>query len=313
MSIKKLTSRQIIGWFYQKLEQNPGSAWINALTMYFISDQAMEEYAWLGQAPVMREWVGGRKAKGFRENGLEIKNLHYEATLEVAVRDLRRDKSGQVRVRINDLATRTFTHWAGLLSTLILNGESQVGYDGQYFFDTDHDEGDSGVQSNLINVDISTLPTAVHGTVTQPSVAEMQQAILKAVTQMMSFKDDQGEPSNETASQFLVMVPPSLHFIAMQAVATPAGTDLEQMAAQGMNITIAVNPRLTAWTDEFAVFRTDGDVAPFIRQEEDGVNLKAKAEGSEFEFDNDAHQYGVDTWRNAATGYWQYACKVHLI
>lgn len=311
--INKLTSRQVIGWFYQHLEQNPGAAWVVALSMYFTSDQAMEEYAWLGQAPVMREWIGGRKAKGFRENGLEVKNLHYEATLEVAVRDLRRDKSGQVRIRINDMATRTFTHWASLMSTLILNGETQVGYDDQYFFDTDHEEGKSGVQSNLITVDISELPTAIHGVPTLPSVAEMQQAILKAITQLMSLKDDVGEPINETASEFLVMVPPSLHFVAMKAVSTPAGTDLEQMDAQGMTINIVVNPRLTDWTSEFAVFRTDGDVAPFIRQEEDGVNLKAKAEGSEFEFDNDAHQYGVDTWRNAATGYWQYACKVHLI
>ena len=40
--------------------------------------------------------------------------------------------------------------------------------------------------------------------------------------------------------------------------------------------------------------------------------LKAKAEGSEYEFDNDAHQYGVDTWRNVAYGYWQEARYVTM-
>ncbi|GAF85157.1 unnamed protein product, partial [marine sediment metagenome] len=29
---------------------------------------------------------------------------------------------------------------------------------------------------------------------------------------------------------------------------------------------------------------------------------------SEFEFDNDAHQYGVDADRNVGYGFWQHAC-----
>ena len=58
--------------------------------------------------------------------------------------------------------------------------------------------------------------------------------------------------------------------------------------------------------------RADGDVKAFIRQEETAVQIKAKAEGSEYEFDHDAHQYGVDTWRNVGYGYWQQACQVTL-
>jgi phage major head subunit gpT-like protein len=53
-------------------------------------------------------------------------------------------------------------------------------------------------------------------------------------------------------------------------------------------------------------------VKAFIRQEETAVQIKAKAEGSEYEFDHDAHQYGVDTWRNVGYGYWQQACQVTL-
>jgi hypothetical protein len=52
------------------------------------------------------------------------------------------------------------------------------------------------------------------------------------------------------------------------------------------------------WTDKFVTLRTDGRLKAFIRQQETDVVMKAKAEGSEYEFDNDAHQYGVDTWRN---------------
>lgn len=314
MGAQTLGSRAIIGRFYKTLEQDPGMAWINDLSMYFASDQSSEEYRWLGQTPAMREWVGGRHAKGFRENGLTIVNKHYEATLEVPVRDLKRDKTGQVMTRIDELALRTNAHWASLLSTLLLNGESAVCYDGQYFFDTDHAEGNSGSQSNDLSIDISALPTTIHGSTTAPSVGEMALCIQQAIAAMYGFKDDQGEPMNENASRFLVKVPVSLYNVAHAAVALPfvdQGNSNPLPANRKYAVDVAPNARLT-WTDKFAVFRTDGSVKPFIRQEEEAVNLKAKAEGSEFEFDNDAHQYGVDTWRNVGYGYWQHGCLVTM-
>lgn len=313
MGAQTLSSRAVIGEFYRSLEQDTGVAWVDSVSALFNSDQDSETYAWLGNAPAMREWVGGRNAKGFRENGLTIKNKHFEATQEISVKDMRRDKTGQVMARIRDLSARTNSHWASLLSTLVINAESTVCYDGQYFFDTDHTEGDSGTQSNDISVDISALPTSVHGTTAAPSVEEMQQAILQGITQIVSFVDDQGEPMNEGAQDFVVMVPSSLAFVARAALAMPAGTGVtEQRALGGLNISLAINPRLSAWTTKFAVFRADGGVKAFIRQQETDVELKAKAEGSEFEFDNDSHQYGVDTWRNVGYGYWQHACLVTM-
>lgn len=314
MGALALSSRAIIGEFYKTLAMDIGVAWIVLLSMLFTSDQDSEEYKWLGQSPAMREWVGGRHAKGFRENGLTIKNKHYEATIEALLSELRRDKTGQVMVRIQELARRTNSHWASLLSTLIINGESVVCYDGQYFFDTDHSEGDSGTQDNDIQVDISALPTDVHGVVTAPGVEEMQQVIMKGVAQILSFKDDVGEPMNETARSFIVMVPTSLYIVATKALNMPIGTSSsEQNIPKDMNISVVSNARLSAWTDQIAVFRTDGSVKAFIRQQETEVALKAKAEGSEFEFDHDAHQYGVDAWRNVGFGYWQHACLVKMI
>jgi len=312
MSLETLSSRAIIGMFYRRLEQ-AGITWVDALSMLFNSDQDGEDYKWIGQSPAMRQWVGGRNAKGFIDNGIRIENLHFEATIEILLKDLRRDKTPQIRARIGDLAGRTNSHWASLLSTLILNGGSTVCYDGQFFFDTDHEEGESGVQSNKISVDISTLPAQVHGVITAPSPEEFQQAILKGVSQIMSLKDDVGEPMNETAEEFTVMVPTSLAHVGMNALTMPRSTGVGEQKPLNLNISLAQNPRLNSWTDQFALFRTDGDVSPFIRQQETPVELKAKAEGSEFEFDNDAHQYGVDTWRNVGLGYWQHACHVTMI
>ncbi len=317
MSAAGLGSRAIIGEFHDRLEANPGARWVNGVSMMFDSDQASEEYKWLGMSPAMREWVGGRLLKGLRENGITIENLHYEASINVFLHELRRDKTGQILTRIRELADRTNSHWASLLSTLIINGESTACYDGQFFFDTDHSEGDSGTQDNDLSIDISTLPVNVNGSVTAPSVAEMQNCILQAIQQIFGFVDDQGEPLNEDATDFIVMVPTTLWHPAAAAVSVPmldTGQSNVIPNLGGLNLSVVPNPRLnSSWTDQFAVFRTGGNVSPFIRQQETPVELDVIAEGSELEKTEKRHMYGVDTWRNVGYGFWQHACLVTMI
>ena len=196
-----------------------------------------------------------------------------------------------------------------MLSALIIAGEAAVCYDGQYFFDTDHSEGDSGTQSNDISVDVTTT--------TAPTLSEMQSAILTATQQILGFKDDQGEPMNENAQEFTVMVP--VPFLAATAGALGA-TVISQTSNQiqalgslgGFRYRLAVNARLS-WTTKFALFRTDGPTSAFIRQEEEGITVQAVAEGSELEFNNDIHRYGIKALRNVGYGYWQKSCLVTLI
>lgn len=310
MGAATLSSRAIIGEFYNTLEQNTGAIWVPGVSAMFESNQESETYKWLGMAPAMREWVGGRHAKGFRENGITIVNKTFEATLEVLLNEMRRDKTGQIMVRVRELADRTNAHWAKLLSSLIVNAESAVCYDGQYFFDTDHSEGDSGTQSNDIQSNIATT--------TAPTAAEMETAVLKTVEQLLGFKDDQGEPMNEEAMRFLVMVP--VPFMAATAAALKNPVIVDGSGSRTNTITnlggfqfeMAVNPRLN-WTEKFAVFRTDGQTKPFIRQEEEGVTVSAIAEGSELEFNENKHRYGVKAIRNVGYGYWQHACLTTFI
>lgn len=312
MSGQSLGSRAIIGEYYRRLEQDPGVPWIEAVANTFDSDQASETYRFLGQVPVMREWKGGRQAKGLRDDGFTIYNSEFESTLEIEVKHLRRDKTGQLMARIQEHVQRSSTHWASLASGLIINGATGVCYDGQYFFDTDHSEGASGAQSNSVSVDISALPTTVHGSVTAPSPEEIAQAVYKAVAQICSFVDDQGEPMNETATSFTVMVPFSLHSAAVSGLSLPRGTDAAEQISKA-TITVVANARLSTWTDKFAVFRTDNPIKPIILQQETRIKVAGKGEGSEFEFDNNAHQYGFSASRGAGYGMWQGACLVTMI
>jgi hypothetical protein len=253
-----LSSRAIMGMYFARLEVNPGLAWVNAVSNLFTSDQESETYAFLGQSPAMREWIGGRQAKGLTGTALTIANRHYEATLEIAVRDARRDKTPQIEARVQDFADRSLTHWASLLSALIAAGETTICYEGQYFFDTDHSEGKSGAQSNDISVDISELTAQLHGTPAAPSIEEFQQTILRGITQIISVKDDQGEPMNESASSFLVMVPASLYMVAVAACSTLTTAALQN----NLNPNLVANERRRLYSDIVSVVRSFASSTP---------------------------------------------------
>ena len=318
MGASGLGSRAIIGTFYETLEQAIGSTWMGRLAMAFTSDQESETYKWLGASPAVREWIGGRLAKGLRENGLTIVNKTFEATLDISVDDIRRDKTGQIMLRIQEMADRVAAHPMSLISTLINNGggaTNGLAYDGQYFFDTDHVDGDSGTLKNdLAAGDYAVLNV---GSATAPTSNEMADAILAVLGHFYSFKDDQGEPINEMAKQFLVMVPFNMWGVAQAAVSSnllntgSGGRDNPLVKLPGISIDVVANPRLTA-TDKFCMFRTDGRTKPFIEQTEEGVKMAAKGEGSEYEFDNNAHQYGVKVIRNVGYGMWQHAIRATL-
>jgi len=105
-----LSSRAIIGMYYARLSADTGMAWIDGVSNLFGSDQSSETYNWIGMVPAMRQWIGARQAKGFTGQGVTIINNHYEASIEIAKRDVCRDKTGQVRVRMEELADRGQTY-----------------------------------------------------------------------------------------------------------------------------------------------------------------------------------------------------------
>jgi phage major head subunit gpT-like protein len=312
--LSRLSDRALIGRFYATLEAD-ADTYVNQLAFPVNSDQASETYGWLGQTPMMSEWKGQRRLNSMRVNEYTLKNIEYDTGLEVDVRDLRRDKTGQIMVRIDELAAKTNRFKAKLLSEKIIVGESTTCYDGQYFFDTDHSEGNSGSQSNDIPVNISAQPTAVHGSTTAPSAGELQHAIGLGIQQMLSLKDDQGDPINEGAREFMVQVPVPFWLNASAALGSPmadGGNSNILMAMDGFRITLKPNPRLT-WTEKLAVFRTDGRVKPFIIQEEQPVTLQVIGEGSEYAKLHKKHLYIPEWCGTVGFGYWQHACLVTLI
>jgi len=306
-----LSSRAIVGRFYQRYEQALQSGWAKKVGWENTSNQESETYAWLGQAPVMREWLGGRLSKQLNTNQYTIRNKLFEATMNVNVDDKRRDKTGQIMIRTGDLAARTAEHWEKLLTDLIIaNG---LCYDGQNFFDTDHVTLSSGTLQN--DLDATDIPALNVSTAAAPTATEAAKIIVGAVEYFFGYKDEQGEPINGGARRFAIMVPTNMFGSFAQATTAErldsgnSNPALSFQAGSGLTVEVVVNPRLTTTTELYA-FRIDSEVKPFILQTEQDVKLDVVAEGSEEEFKNRQHLYGVTALRNVGYGLWQYAMRL---
>ncbi len=105
------------------------------------------DYKWLGNFPMMREWLGDRVIKDLSAYHYEITNKDYESTIEVDRNDIEDDQIGVYTPMIQGLAQAAKEHPDYLVFALLAAGFTTTCFDGQYFFDTDHPVGAS-TQSN---------------------------------------------------------------------------------------------------------------------------------------------------------------------
>jgi phage major head subunit gpT-like protein len=95
-------------------------------------------YGWLSAFPQMREWVGDRVIKDMAEAAYQIVNEKWEATLGVMRTDIEDDNLGQYRVMARHMADEFERFMNRKLALLIVNGFSNLCFDGQKFFDSEH-------------------------------------------------------------------------------------------------------------------------------------------------------------------------------
>lgn len=113
------------------------------------------EMKWLGDVPVMTEWVGNRKINRLRAESHTLRTKWYANGIEIDHDDLAEDKLGIVRPRISALAKMGPRKIDSLVIDYFNAGfAATLGttFDGQYLFDTDHtiDTADGSTsQSNL--------------------------------------------------------------------------------------------------------------------------------------------------------------------
>lgn len=319
MGLQDLASPAIIGSFYEQLEEAYSMSWASKLGwLNSGSNQETETYKWLGSVPKFREWFGGRAAGHPKAESYSIRNKLWEQTLEFGIDDLRRDKTGQIELRIGELAQAGASFWEDMITSLI-NADGLC-YDGQNFFDTDHPVKESTVGSTTAKNEVTASEvTALNvSTATAPTPDEAAAAIQGCVGHFMTFTNDMGHLLNSSAREFLIMVGdanlwgPFNTAISQPTLTGGASNPITGLQSRGYKFDVVLNPLMTSATDNFRIFRTDAKLKPFILQEEYGTKVTVIGAGSEEEFKNRRHLFGTERMGNAGYGLWAYAIKATL-
>lgn len=124
----------------------------NRVAMDVPSTASKETYAWLGQLPGFREWIGDRVIQNLKQHDYTIKNRKFESTIGVSRDEIEDDEYGVYSPLVSEMGRLSAVHPDELVFGLLQTGFTGLCYDGQYFFDTDHPvtlaDGTAGTWSN---------------------------------------------------------------------------------------------------------------------------------------------------------------------
>lgn len=112
------------------------------------SSSSSNTYAWLGDIPGMREWINDREIKALAKKGYQITNRSFEATVGVKRTDIEDDNLGIYKPLFEGLGTAARLHPDELTFSLLKSGATVECYDGQNYFDTEHQIKDGVLASN---------------------------------------------------------------------------------------------------------------------------------------------------------------------
>jgi len=113
------------------------STW-NLIAMRVPSTTKTENYGWLKDFPGMREWIGQRQINNLEAAAASLTNKPWEHTLGVDADDIADDQLGIYAPMFQMQGETVARHPDELVWGLLPTGFAVKGFDGQYFFDTDH-------------------------------------------------------------------------------------------------------------------------------------------------------------------------------
>lgn len=117
------------------------------------SSSSSNLYAFLGQFPKLREWLGDRQIKNLAAHRYSLVNKPFESTVAVPKPDIEDDQYGVFTPLMAEMGYAAKMHADELIFALLAAGASNLCYDGQNFFDTDHPVIVAGVASTAVNYD----------------------------------------------------------------------------------------------------------------------------------------------------------------
>lgn len=244
-----------------------------------------EIYSFMKRLLAMREWVGPRLIDNLENYEYLLTNKKYEKTIGVPVDDIEDDNLGVYDIKFQEMG-RLATKWPDqLIKTVMQNGTTALGFDGQPFFSTTHDLDPDGNQSNNFT------STALN--------ANNFNTVWAA---MASYTGEDGEPLGVMPTR--LVVPPQLFKAAKEIVSAGLVGGGDTNVQQGMAEVIVV-PELANEPTVWYLMDVATPVKPFLFQLRQAPRLTAKtALTDDNVFEQDQFLWGMKARGVAGYGPW---------
>lgn len=108
------------------------------IAMVTPSTTSREMYPWLGLTTRFREWIGDRVLQNLTAHNFTIENKSFENSIAVGRDQIADDQYGVFTPAAAQMGQDAKQHPDELTYGMLKAGTSEICYDGQYFFDTDH-------------------------------------------------------------------------------------------------------------------------------------------------------------------------------
>lgn len=244
-----------------------------------------ETYAWLGDIPGMREWVGDREIQNLAASDYVIKNKDFELTVAVDRNAIKDDKIGLYNPSVQMLGQSAAMHPDELVFSLLASGFSALCYDGKPFFSTEHMVGKKKV-SNMTHAKLTL------------------EAYVAARAAMMSLTNAKGRPLNLVPDT--LVVPPALEKAARDILVADFINGTKN-TMQGTAKPLVV-PQLAGHDTAWSLLCTSRPIKPLIYQQREKAKFVSKTQETDDNvFMSKKYLYGADSRGNAGFGFWQMA------
>lgn len=259
------------------------------------SDKDTEHYGWLGAVPGMQEFTDERQIRDLASYSYAIKNKTWESTIAVDRAALEDDLTGQLAMRVRQMAEAAKTHLDVIIFGLLATGFTALCYDGAAMFGT-HSSGAPGATFNQMNTHTEALGV---------------QALQDAITAMQRFRDDAGRPMGIQPDT--LVVPPELAWEAWTLMNSafypdPILAANQQLGANPLRglLKVVSCPYLTNATNWF-LLDTKRVIKAIILQMRKEFEFDALEMNTETGFLRDKYYYGVRARYNVGFGEWRCA------
>mgnify|MGYP004499058543 CR=1 FL=1 len=250
------------------------------------STTAANDYAWLGQIPGMREWIGDREIQHISEYGYTIKNKDFERTLGIKRTAIEDDQYGIYAPMFSAMGQEAGEHYNDLVFGLLTKGFTEKCYDEKTFFAADHKSGDKTFSNTS-------------------TAALSRESFLAARQAMMSITGDKDKPLKLVPD--LLVVSPKNEMAAkeiLEASIIDGSTNITQNLAKVKVATELAGENEDAWF----LLCTKKFLKPIILQIREKIKFSMLTKSTDYNvFMQNEFLYGCDGRDNAGFGFWQMA------